>query len=196
MKGKLIILEGIDGSGTTTQSFLLYNILNKKYKVKLTKEPYNKKIINFIKRANDPLVDLYFFLLDRYFHYNLIEKWLKEFNFVICDRSFPSTLAYQWYSTYLKNIIPENIILFLNKISRKNINPNYVFILDIDPKIALNRLAYKKNKSDIKKFEKIVFLKKVRKGYIYFAKKFKWYIIDANQQINLVNQNIINKIKL
>jgi thymidylate kinase len=57
-------------------------------------------------------------------------------------------------------------------------------------------LAYKKNKSDVKKFEKIVFLKKVRKGYIYFAKKFKWHIIDANQQINLVNQNIINKIKL
>jgi thymidylate kinase len=31
MKGKLIIIEGIDGSGTTTQSFLLYKNLKKKF---------------------------------------------------------------------------------------------------------------------------------------------------------------------
>lgn len=197
MRGKLIIIEGIDGSGTTTQSFLLYkNLKNKKYKVKLTKEPYNKKIINIIKQKNDPLIDLYLFNLDRHLHYDLIKKWLKEFHFVICDRSFPSTLSYQWYATYLKNKIPENIILFLNNISQKNIKPHYVFILDIDPQAAYTRLTLKKNKSLIKKFEKVKFLKKVRKGYIYFAKKFKWHIINSNQEINAVNQSIINKIKL
>ena len=46
MKGKLIIIDGIDGSGTTTQTKLLYEFLKEnKLKVFLTKEPYDQEII-------------------------------------------------------------------------------------------------------------------------------------------------------
>jgi dTMP kinase len=192
MKGKLIIIEGIDGSGTTTQSFLLYKNLKKKFKkVLLTKEPQNKKIINLIKETKDPVADLFFFLADRFLHYKKLKKFLEKGYIIISDRSFPSTYAYQFYYGGLRKIFKEDIIKKLDKISRNNIEPDLVIILDIDPKTAIKRLKNKTKKSKVKKFEKIKILKIVREGYLYYSKKFGWKIIDGEKDILTINKEIL-----
>ncbi|MCS7183950.1 MAG: dTMP kinase [Patescibacteria group bacterium] len=195
MEGKLIIIEGIDGSGTTTQAKLLAQILKKEnLKIKLTKEPLDNKIIDLIKKSSDNLLDLFLFLADRRKHYLQIQKWLGENKWVISDRSFPSTLVYQWYATNLKKVINEKLIIFLNGLSQLKIKPNFVFILDVEPEIALQRLIKKNNKSKINKYEKLALLKKFREGYLYFAKKYNWKIIDGQKQIKEINKIIYNQI--
>ncbi|GIW66366.1 MAG: thymidylate kinase [Candidatus Parcubacteria bacterium] len=197
MKSKLIIIEGIDGSGTTTQASLLNNFLRQyKIKVKLTKEPFKRQIINLIKESQENISDIFLFLADRSFHYLKIKQWLKEGYWVISDRSFPSTLSYQWYfNENIKKIMKEGLIIYLNKISQLNIIPDLVFILDTNPKIAIERLRSKNKKSTIDKFERLNILKKVRRGYIYFAKKLKWKIINGNKSITEVHKSICQEIK-
>jgi len=195
MKGKLIIVDGIDGSGTTTQSNLLYTFLkNNKIKTFLSKEPLNKEIIKLLTKSKDNFIDMLLFLTDRCLHYKILEKYLKKGYIVITDRSFPSTLAYQYFSTNLKKEIKEDLVVFLNHLAMRHLQPDLVIILDVNPKIAFKRLKKKKRKSAIKKFENTNFLKKVRRGFIYFAKKFNWKIIDASRTIKEIHEEIIKEV--
>ena len=195
MKGKLIIVDGIDGSGTTTQSNLLYTFLkNNKIKTFLSKEPLNKEIIKLLTKSKDNFIDMLLFLADRCLHYKILEKYLKKGYIVITDRSFPSTLAYQYFSTNLKKEIKEDLVIFLNHLAMRHLQPDLVIILDVNPKIAFKRLKKKKRKSAIKKFENTNFLKKVRRGFIYFAKKFNWKIIDASRTIKEIHEEIIKEV--
>jgi dTMP kinase len=195
MPGKLIIIEGIDGSGTTTQSKLLAQKLKfLGIKTQLTFEPYNKNIIKIIKDSSSSLADLFLFLADRSEHYLKIKKWLTNNRWVISDRSFPSTLVYQWYTTSLKKQLSLNFILTLNNLSMFNIQPDLIFILDVKPTIALERLKKKKKKSLVDKYEKLHIMKKLSQGYRYLAHKYRWHLIDGNQSITNVNQKIFEKV--
>lgn len=69
-KGRLIIIDGIDGAGKTIQAKLLFNYLkNFEQKVILTSEPENHYLIKLIKNNQNPLTDLFLFLTDRNLHY-------------------------------------------------------------------------------------------------------------------------------
>lgn len=179
MPGKLIIFEGIDGSGKSTQA----KYFAKKIKAIYFKEPYffKKIILSHIQ----PLTELFLFLADRAEIYSLIDRFLKR-NHVILDRSFPSTLAYQLEARNLKRIISLDNYLKIDLIARKMINPDIVIVFDLPVTTALSRLKKKT------KFEKLRFLSKVRKAYLKFAKKFGWYVIDASKDINDVRQEIFN----
>jgi dTMP kinase len=50
-KGIFIVIEGLDGSGKTTQAGLLAKKLSKKYNVLLTAEPSRGKIGTFIRQG-------------------------------------------------------------------------------------------------------------------------------------------------
>ncbi len=200
-KGKLIIIDGIDGAGKSVQTKILFQKLKKKnLKVLLTKEPQNKNLIKLIKENRDPIVDLFLFLADRSLHYQKVIKLLNQGFWIISDRSFPSTLAYEYYALDLKKDIKENFMLYLDHLARFHLEPDLVLILDIDPEIAWQRLKRKNKKSQLEKFEKINFLKKVRKGFLYFAKKLDWQVIDASKSEEEVYLSIAkalqNKLKL
>jgi dTMP kinase len=108
---KFIVIEGIDGAGTTTQSKAICQKLNKLYDVPTvwTHEPTNRPIGAFIREilqenvpcdglgAWDPPPEAMalLFSADRVDHIeNLVKPKLKE-GHVISDRYFHSTLAYQ-----------------------------------------------------------------------------------------------------
>lgn len=184
MKGRLIILDGIDGSGITTQANLLYKALRKiEKKIILTKEPYKKEIAELIAKNKDPLIDFFYFLIDRSLHYKKIKDYLKKGFIVICNRSFPSTFAYQYYAAELKKYLKEELVFYLNHLAMDHIKADLIIIFDVDIKEALKRLKNKKRKSLIKKFENKKFLEKARKGFLYFTKKYNWKIINANRSI-------------
>jgi len=102
-KGLLIVFEGTDGTGKSTQLHLLYNILRaKKYPVIATREPtagyYGQKIKqlyrNRRKYSNEEELEL--FLADRKEHVDkLITPTLNRGEIILCDRYFLSTAAYQ-----------------------------------------------------------------------------------------------------
>src|SRR3989344_4218872 len=102
-KGIYIALEGIDGSGKSTQAKILADYLKKNgKKVVFTKEPTQKPpvgdlIHNIIQgKVNLPLVSLqYLFSADREIHLKtVVEPALKEGKIIISDRCFWSSVAY------------------------------------------------------------------------------------------------------
>lgn len=109
MQGKIIVIEGLDGTGKHTQSELLYKKLSKEYnKVKLLSFPnYNNDSSYFVskylhggidKDPNNvnPYAASMFFATDRYISY--IKEWKKYYDegyIIICDRYVLSNAIYQ-----------------------------------------------------------------------------------------------------
>jgi dTMP kinase len=101
-----IVLEGIDGSGTTTQAQLLGEELARNYprrEVLITREPSHTPVTGLIRRWLSPrdqgMPDKAMcmaFALDRYIHIrDVVQPALARGAIVICDRYKLSTLAYQ-----------------------------------------------------------------------------------------------------
>jgi dTMP kinase len=176
-KYKLIIFEGIDGSGKTTQAKYFAKKLNAFY----FREPkfFKKEILQKIH----PLTELFLFLADRGEVYSRIKGVLKNKN-VVLDRSFPSTLAYQLIGRNLKKLISIDDYLKIDLLSRQKIEPDLVIVFDVPVDIALKRLKKKT------KFEEKKFLIKVRKAYLSLAKKFNWYVVDGSKDKNEVRKNV------
>src|SRR3989344_3846430 len=98
-KGKLIVIDGTDGSGKATQTELLVKVLkNEGRKVKVVDFPdyYSNFFGKFIghclsERYYDfvkvhPKIASVLYAADRFESKNTIEKWLKEGNIVIANR--------------------------------------------------------------------------------------------------------------
>ena len=191
-----VVLDGIDGSGTTTHSKLLAGFLSLKgLKIHLTQEPSNSEIgkllRSFLKDDKiPPSTDALLFAADRDLHYrNEIKNKLEEGYIVISDRYIESSIIYQ--SCQSEKITIE-WVKSLNKFAGK---PDLTIILDIDPKMSLAR----KNQGDLEKFEDTSFLEQVRKLYITRAKEEGYIIINTDDIIELVQEKIqqivLNKFK-
>ena len=182
-----IVLDGGDGSGTTTHSHLLKGFLESKdFKVYLTQEPSNSKIgillREFLKDKNlPPTTDALLFAADRDLHYNNeIKKKIDEGYIVISDRYIESSIIYQ--SIQSKEISVE----WVKEINKFVAKPDITIILDVEPNIALTR----KTETVLEKFENIEFQKKVRKLYLKRAKQENYYIVNTNNIIELVQEEI------
>jgi dTMP kinase len=186
-KAFFIVLDGGDGSGTSTHSQLLTGFLKHKgFKVHLTHEPSKSEIgkilREFLKNKEiPPTTDALLFAADRDLHYhNEIKKKLDEGYIVISDRYIESSIVYQ--STQSEKISVE-WVKELNKFVGK---ADLTFILDVDPKIALDR----KNGEQLEKFEDLEFLERVRNLYLSRAKEEKYTIISTDDIIEFVQEKI------
>ena len=99
--GKLIALEGIDGSGKTTQALELVESLKKEgIKTVYTKEPTDGEIGKMIRRILtgeknfEPVSFQYLFAADRVEHQEEIIGFLKKGKIVVSDRYFWSSIPY------------------------------------------------------------------------------------------------------
>lgn len=186
-KGKFILFEGISGSGKTTQAQIFSKILKASY----FKEPPHKGDFSFVrelvtKKNLDPLTEFFLFLSQRRYIYLEIEKVLKKGKNVILERSFPSSYVYQFDLGKLKKIISFEEFSLIDKRARNFLDPDKIFIFDIDPKIALKRIKLGKHK-----YEKLKVLEKARKSYLNYAKKFSWIIINANKDLSQVTEEVL-----
>jgi len=187
-KAFFLALEGIDGSGTTTHCRLLAGFLEKQkgFKVFLTQEPSNSEIgvliRKFLKNETIPFsTDALMFAADRDLHYTTeIKKKLDEGYIVISNRYLESSVVYQ---SAQSNKISMDWILTINKFAGK---PDLTILLDIDPKIALER----KNPLEPEKFENVAFLEKVRGFYLKRAKQQKYPVISSDDIIEFVQEKI------
>jgi len=187
----LIVFEGIDGSGKTTISKMLFSYLKKKkYNTVWFREPsdskWGKKIRDLAHSKDSiPLEEeLNYFIEDRKINVRInIKPALKNNKIVILDRYYFSTACYQG----ARGMDIENII----KINRKFApEPDIIFIIDVNVKIALERIK-KNRQSKAKLFEKKEFLEKVRKNYLNLNNK-NIKIIDGNNELNTVFNDIKN----
>jgi dTMP kinase len=199
MKPLFITFEGIEGCGKSTQSKLLKNYLEEQsYKVLLTREPGGPKISEDIRKIlldsrNSemfPETELLLYMASRVQHTG---EWilpaLKRNEFVISDRYFDSTIAYQGVARKGN----KEFIEHLTKFATFNLIPDITFIIDLKPEIGLSRIP--NDKKDRLERENIVFHQKVRNAFLAMAKTNKrFFIIDGNKSIKDINKLIIQKI--
>lgn len=205
-----ITLEGIEGSGKTTQ---IKNIVeffeNKGYDCVVTREPGGTKIGKKIRsilldpenRDIAPACELLLYCSDRVQHIKeLINPALSEGKTVICDRFFDATLVYQGYARGLDL----DLITGLHEMMVDGLKPDITILLDLLPEIGLSR-AWKQIDNGSRstgetRFEKetLSFHEKIRAGYLELArlepKRFR--IIDASKNKEQVKQQIINALTL
>lgn len=189
MKGKLIVIEGIDGSGKSTCAKNLAEKLNSiNIKTIYTFEPthshYGAKLRDgMLSEDLDAEAELLLFVKDRKEHIEyMIKPALEEGYFIILDRYFYSSIAYQG----AKGIDINRII---NMHKGFIIKPDIVFIFHLPIDIALNRIISKRGIAD--RFENETYLKKVDKIFHSFNEPFIYHI-DTDKDIKIINDELFN----
>jgi dTMP kinase len=185
---QFVTFEGIDGSGKSTISKLVYkNLKSQSYDVVLTYEPTNSWIGKIVQKCietnTDPFITAFTFIADRIEHCKKIKKWLENGKIVLCDRYAESTYAYQ--GAQMQDLI-DSPIKWLKELSNDRIiTPDRTFIFVINPKDSVARIQ---NRNKLIPFEKINFLEKVHKNYLLLAKGKRFLKVDATKTIaELVN---------
>ncbi len=181
---QFITFEGIDGSGKSTVSKVVYDKLKSDgHNVVLTYEPTDSTIGKFvqkcIKTGDDPFVTAFTFIADRIQHCKKIKQWIDDEKIVLCDRYAESTYAYQ--GAQLENTI-NNSIKWLQDLSKDRILiPERAFLFVIPPKDSLARIQ---NRDELIPFERLSFLKKVHKNYLAVSKGKRFFQLDATKKID------------
>lgn len=160
-KGILIVFEGIDGSGKTTQAkILLRNLIKKGLDAVYFQEPSHGKWGRLIKEkallpdSLSPQEELDLFQKDRRDNVERnLKPALRKKKLVILDRYYFSTMAYQG----ARGIDTE---LIRRENERFAVKPHLIFILDVEAEKGLERIQGRKKKD--KHFEREDYLVKVR----------------------------------
>jgi len=199
-KYPIIIFEGIETSGKTTNFNIVVNYLKKKRKsfIKLREpggsifsEKIRKLILNRKLKLNNK-TDLLLFYASRSENFEKIIKKNYKKRIILIDRFTDSTIAYQHFGMKLDL----NIIKMLNKFIIGNFNPDLVFLSTVN---SINLKKRLKKRSTLNRYDKfkLNFYSKVQNGYEKISRNKKRYIkINSNKNsINEVKNIIINKLE-
>ena len=153
-KGRLVVLEGIDGAGTTTHVARLADRLRSlRVPVRATREPSDGPVGTLVRqvltgrmvgpggRAPGWVTMALLFAADRMDHVESeIEPFLAEGGVVISDRYDASSLAYQSVSSgsHAKDAV--EWIKTLNRYVRR---PDLTIVLDVSPEMAAERRLFR-----------------------------------------------------
>ncbi len=186
-KGILIVFEGIDGSGKSTQIQILKKILENKGLDVVTfqepsQSPWGKKIKEKAAFSDSlsPEEELALFVKDRRDNVQKnLRPALTKNKIVLLDRYYFSTMAYQG----AKGIDVERIRGLNEQFA---VRPDLVFILDVDAERGLNRIQDRKDKDLL--FERHDFLIEVRKIFTSFQGENIFHINSDNTPDKISDQ--------
>ncbi len=176
--GFLIALEGIDGSGKTTQAKLLVKWLRGRgfdayYTYEPTRGIFGRILRSMAyKRGVDPRMEALLFAADRLQHLeHVIEPLLARGLIVVSDRYLHSSLAYQSVTTGDQGWVEE-----LNRFARR---PDLGIYLDLGASESLSRLR-KRRRS---RFEDEDFLEHVRRKYLEYVDEGELIKVNAEKPV-------------
>ena len=200
-----ITLEGIEGSGKTTQaSYIVKFLQSRGHDCVITREPGGTRIGEKIRailldpesKDMDPLGELLLYTADRAQHIKeLVNPFLSAGKIVLCDRFYDATVAYQGFARGLDI----ELINKLHEFILKDLKPDITFLLDLPPKVGLLR-AWQQIKNGTRtgietrfEEEKLPFHEKVRSGYLEIARAEpdRFRVIDASGDKHHVRDEIL-----
>ena len=185
--GKFVCIEGVDGSGKTTQAKrLVRNLRSKGYDAVYTTEPSAGKIGTLIRsfvlscKSRVPIaLEALLFAADRVDHVQTdVEPLLKQGKIVVCDRYVCSSLAYQGAAGLDLD--------WMDCVNRFALKPDLTLFLDVSPEVGLNRLKRKKSV-----METVKNLKAVRDVYLNLVQQHRMISLDANKSIDEVAEDVL-----
>ena len=204
-RAPFIVIEGTDGSGTTTQAERLEKKLrDEDHEVYLTREPTDGPAGAMIRLALarrlvhpkdvaegqsfEPHTLALLFAADRmdHLHSDIIPK-LKIGVTVISDRYYLSSYAFQGLDVSLD---------WLQKINSHCLRPDLTVFLNVDSAICYKRMQ--RRRWHVELFEEQTKIEEVRQNYIKVIQRLMWQgenivIIDGNQPISVIHQQIFRE---
>lgn len=200
MKGKLIVFEGIDRSGKSTQIKNITNWLDKnKRDYLLVREPgstpVGEAIRNILLKSKSSITEfgeLCLYLAARsQIVQDVIKPALRDGRLVICDRFYFSTISYQGYARGIDIDLLEK----MDRRARQSLEPDAVFYIDI----TLDEFKRRgRDESDRMEEAGDAFFEKVISGY---AKQFEnlenmIYINGVKSESEVFDEILVNFMKL
>lgn len=194
--GLFIAIEGGDGAGKTTQIRNLVDHLESRgfEPVIATREPGGTPVGQSIRsvlldgEAVSPKSEALLYAADRAHHVaTLINPHLDQGGAVITDRYIDSSLAYQAGGRELS----EDDVLSLSRWATSGLVPNLTLVLDIDPRVAAERMGSREDANHLDK-QSLEFKDRVRQGFLRLAEAEpeRYAVIPAARSVNEVAEHI------
>jgi len=188
-KGVFIVIEGLDGSGKTTQAKTLTAKLCRTHNAIYTAEPSKGKIGMFIRnrvlygeKRPPTAIEALLFAADRIEHVqNEVLPALAEGRVVICDRYVYSSLAYQGSAGLNLD--------WIETINQHALKPDLALFIDVDPEAVQARLKSRKSV-----MENLETQRKVREIYQKFIEKGELIRVNGDKPKNMVADEILSAV--
>lgn len=198
--GLVVVFEGIDGSGKTTQLELAQKaLLAQDWPVYATRnlggtpigEELRKVILLPIKRPSS--TNLYISVAVQEALAEAIGQERAKNNLVLLDRGPLSLAAYEIYGGGLDESLGWQHV----KTGMAKLNPELTILYDADIRTAIGRARQKNAKTDYFESQADSYFERVAKGYQTAAKRYpdSVVVIDANQSIEAVHQQTMDAIQ-
>lgn len=203
-RGRFIVLEGIDGAGTTSQLRHVVEWLEKRGElVHATREPTDGPLGLMLRQvlrgrlvstpglargdakpqAMDPAAVALLFAADRVDHlHNEVVPHLEAGRHVVCDRYVLSSLAYQSLETDLR---------FVRNINEKAIAPDLTIFLRVRAEVAMARIETTRTQKET--FEQLPLQKRVAAAYDKLLESYRdgqVVILDGEEEMSMVTTRI------
>ena len=196
MQGRLVVFEGVEGCGKTTQvkrsqvwltDLLLSNRILSSTPLIVTREPGGTELCQAIRKllllpsTDEPMQDrteLLLYAADRAQHVEgLLRPQMTSGALILCDRYTDSTIAYQGYGRGLDR----SLIDQLNHIATGGLQSDLTLWLDVDVEVGLAR-ARQRGASDRIEQATLAFHQRVQQGFAQLAQAHPQRIvrIDAS----------------
>lgn len=197
--GRIIAVEGIDGSGKGTQSKLVHSrLIELGYSAEFRSYPqyeqsfFGREVGSFLNGEFGTLDQVHpklaalLYAGDRFESASKLSQEQSQFDFIICDRYTPSNIAHQSakISNLRERIDFENWVYELeNKVFSIPMADDVV-LLDVDPQICGDLIekkdtrSYTNEKRDLHESD-MDYLRSVREAYLGLAAKNNWIVIEC-----------------
>ena len=195
-RGKLIVFEGIDGSGKGTQIKLLADRLDRlNIEYILTKEPTNGNIGRLLRdyltlklKGNERSIAALFAAdrLDHIFGENGMLQAVENGKTVICDRYYLSSYAYHSVG------IDMDWVIAMNSQAAECLRPDVHIFIDVVPETAMRRIESRGEKIEL--FEETERLERVRNNYFSAIEKLgaseKFFVVNGERDPHIIADEI------
>lgn len=208
-KGMYVALEGIDGSGKSTQLHLVAEKLRQdNFPVTLTSEPKSDSVVGkIIREVLSSKIKMpssafqYLYSADRVINQETVVKpSLEKGDIVVSHRSFWSVIPYGVMDIGQANYSEKNaevLMVAQGLLSQYHqfICPDITFYLKVPVDIAIDRLSHMDKTKEI--YEKKEKLMQIARGYEWEIEKFpdKFVVIDGTKNEDEITSDIVSYIK-
>ncbi len=201
MRGKFITLEGLEGSGKSTQIALLKErLVGRGIAVTVTREPGGTPLAEKLRQivlspGNErisPASELLIMFAARAVHLdNLIRPALEEGRWVLCDRFTDASFAYQGAGRG----VGDEFIRALESLVQGDLRPDLTFLLDVPVEIALRRAAARRGRQAPDRFEQedLAFFERVRARFAELARQHptRIKVVNADRAVADVTADLL-----
>ena len=199
MRGALVTVEGVEGSGKSTQcTRLAEHLTTRGIEVVRTSEPDGTPLgarVRALFEADGPtptpLTQTFLFMAARQEHVTrVIAPALARGAVVLSDRYADATVAYQGYGQG----VDVQTIKELNMLATGGVLPDLTLVLDLDPAVGMRRIRGRA----LDAFEKmdLAFHQRVREGYLEIARsdKNRVVVLDAGREPDALHGDVVRAV--